>query len=187
MADAEANLEEVSAQRSLRATLPGRLGQSARERIEVEHRFARAELAKARGTQSEALRGTDQARHDLGVARDAARALGELEPVQEARQDWLARHPAEADWVAQLEHHLYERHVETPHLANQQIIDGPYARPLLDRQDRLGRPLRADELAHEREVVGALLREQQLHQQAEAYRHLHPDRGPHIEGPSLGR
>ncbi|MHB1446543.1 MAG: hypothetical protein ACYCTI_05990 [Acidimicrobiales bacterium] len=186
VAQAQADLEALRATPSLRAALPGRLGSGARERHHAGLVGAQEDLAGARRSQSVAAGATDRSRHDLFVAREASRALTELEPAQEAREDWLARHPAERDWVAQLEHHLYQRHLEAPHLANQAIIDRPYARSLLERQEELGRPLRAEELAHEREVVGALLRAQQLRQQAELYHHLQPQRGPEIEGPSLG-
>lgn len=88
--------------RSLRALLPGRLGNEQRNRESNRSRATAGVLGAARRDEQRCLRALGKARQDFSGAEQAARQLGGLRTAQERRNRWLAQHSEELRWAREL-------------------------------------------------------------------------------------
>jgi len=159
---------------TLRAHLPGPIGERARDRHQAMARSADRALSQARHAEKKALAELSAARDALPTAQHAAEELALARTAQQHRLDWLHNHPAEAVYARDLADRLTQINNRIRELAAHR---SPIPQPQLDRQR--GRypgphPPGPD--------PAAAARRRQL-QQERSIRREPPSR--HLEGPGL--
>ena len=120
-AQTEARVAEVERE-PMRARLPGRVGDEARKKSNLDRRNADWALKEARRREDQARRDYQEALCHLHDAENASKRIATLRDAQRRRESWMLDHPDEVKWARDLRERIDARTLERSGFATREDL-----------------------------------------------------------------